>query len=200
MTASDLYLSAVSTTSDSSSANEDFVTNALHETEKVAYDEDEPSIQDKIFSRDRHGDDDSDVDEDEDDDFDMDGISMPRLSSSTIPIIVEVSSNAHKSAGFYSNPDDPLFQGVCLFSTSDSSNTTTDNTDATSSCSDIKDKTSHPCKPVETFQPSMDVAVDDESLFLWDVWFLPPVFRYLWVPSRFREKRNQAQSMRPSWE
>jgi hypothetical protein len=76
----------------------------LSENEAVAIDEDDDDDET-----------DSEDDEDhEDDHFNVDGLSMPKLSSSTIPIIVEV-SNSYKSRGFYSS-EDPLFQGICLYS------------------------------------------------------------------------------------
>ena len=76
--------------------------------------------------------------EEEVDEFDSDAISMPRLSSSTIPIVIDVSSRHRYNTGFYSS-NDPLFQGVCLYSSSgtasksNSSITETNNEHATSS-------------------------------------------------------------------
>lgn len=50
---------------------------------------------------------------DEEDSFDMNGLPMPRISSSTIPVVVEVTP---RSGSFSSSSDDPLFKGVCLYS------------------------------------------------------------------------------------
>lgn len=47
----------------------------------------------------------------EEDSFDNNGVPMPRISSSTVPIILEV---APRTASFDSK--DPLFRGVCLYS------------------------------------------------------------------------------------
>lgn len=55
----------------------------------------------------------SDDEEEGDDDFDMEGIPMPRLASSTIPIQLEVTT---PRSGRYTS-EDPLFQGVCLYAT-----------------------------------------------------------------------------------
>ena len=76
--------------------------------------------------------------EEEEDEFDSDAIPMPRLSSSTIPIIIDVSSRHRHNTGFYSS-NDPLFQGVCLYSSSGTASksknsiTDTNNEHATSS-------------------------------------------------------------------
>ena len=53
----------------------------------------------------------SSSEEEEDDAFDMEGLPMPRISSSTLPIVVEV---APRTGSFASK--DPLFRGVCLYS------------------------------------------------------------------------------------
>lgn len=45
------------------------------------------------------------------DSFDVEGMRMPRVTSSTIPIVLQV---APRSGSFQSH--DPLFQGVCLYS------------------------------------------------------------------------------------
>mmetsp|Transcript_24180 Transcript_24180/g.44969 ORF Transcript_24180/g.44969 Transcript_24180/m.44969 type:complete len:190 (+) Transcript_24180:262-831(+) len=145
----------------------------------------------------RDDDDDDDDEDDDEDDFDVNGVSLPRLSSSTIPIVVEV-SNAHKTPRFYSNSEDPLFQGVCLFSTATTKSTTpislsADASDTSSSTlpsatatteNDENDKEYHPVMATETFKPSLDTAINEEYLFLWDVWFLPAVFRNLWLFSK----------------
>jgi hypothetical protein len=55
-------------------------------------------------------DDDSGSDEEEDT-FDPEGLKMPRISSSTVPFVLEF---APRNGRF--NSDDPLFQGVCLYS------------------------------------------------------------------------------------
>eukprot|EP00529_Nitzschia_sp_RCC80_P036345 CAMPEP_0113488438 /NCGR_PEP_ID=MMETSP0014_2-20120614/26017_1 /TAXON_ID=2857 /ORGANISM="Nitzschia sp." /LENGTH=159 /DNA_ID=CAMNT_0000382151 /DNA_START=144 /DNA_END=623 /DNA_ORIENTATION=+ /assembly_acc=CAM_ASM_000159 len=76
--------------------------------------------------------------EGEEDEFDSDAIPLPRLSSSTIPIIIDVSSRRRHNTGFYSS-NDPLFQGVCLYSSSstaskpNSSRIETNNEDPSSS-------------------------------------------------------------------
>ncbi len=44
------------------------------------------------------------------DNFDMDGLPMPRIYSSTIPIVVEVAPRR----GFFHSKD-PLFNGICLY-------------------------------------------------------------------------------------
>jgi hypothetical protein len=54
--------------------------------------------------------DDSGSDEEEDT-FDPEGLKMPRISSSTVPFVLEF---APRNGRFHS--DDPLFQGVCLYS------------------------------------------------------------------------------------
>eukprot|EP00529_Nitzschia_sp_RCC80_P035866 CAMPEP_0113460350 /NCGR_PEP_ID=MMETSP0014_2-20120614/10939_1 /TAXON_ID=2857 /ORGANISM="Nitzschia sp." /LENGTH=160 /DNA_ID=CAMNT_0000351995 /DNA_START=154 /DNA_END=636 /DNA_ORIENTATION=+ /assembly_acc=CAM_ASM_000159 len=67
-----------------------------------------------------HVEEDNDQDEnseDGEDEFNSDAIPLPRLSSSTIPIIIDVSGRHRHSTGFYSS-NDPLFQGVCLYSSS----------------------------------------------------------------------------------
>eukprot|EP00934_Nitzschia_sp_Nitz4_P000474 Nitzschia sp. Nitz4//scaffold6_size259037//135857//136297//NITZ4_001081-RA/size259037-processed-gene-0.76-mRNA-1//-1//CDS//3329556914//474//frame0 len=51
------------------------------------------------------------LDAEEEDTFDMDGLPLPRLTSSTVPVSLEV---ARRSSTF--NSGDPLFQGVCLYS------------------------------------------------------------------------------------
>jgi hypothetical protein len=56
---------------------------------------------------------DSDGDEEDSDLFDVEDIPMPSLSSSTVPIVLEV---APRTGGFAS--DDPLFNGVCLYNSS----------------------------------------------------------------------------------
>lgn len=62
-----------------------------------------------------YDDDDSSVDEDEVEDFfDNEGVPMPRLSSSTVPIVVEVTNNNN---GAYTS-NDPLFNCVCLYNSS----------------------------------------------------------------------------------
>ena len=110
-------------------------------------------------------DDDESHSEELEDAFDMSDIKEPRLSSSTVPIVVQV-SNAHKTARFYQNDADPLFQGVCLYST------------ATSSKNDVSETKQPPL-----FRPRADNDTSDspESLDLWDQWYMPSaVFRYLW--------------------
>lgn len=110
--------------------------------------------------------DESDCDPEEEDDFDVAGIPEPRLSSSTVPIVVEV-SNAHKTARFYTNAEDPLFQGVCLYSTSSTKTT--------------ESKTTADTAPTQLFRPRPDTALSDspESLDLWDQWYFPSFFLYL---------------------
>jgi hypothetical protein len=49
--------------------------------------------------------------DEEEDTFDPEGLKMPRISSSTVPFVLEV---APRNGRF--NSDDPLFQGVCLYS------------------------------------------------------------------------------------
>ncbi|KAL3921944.1 MAG: hypothetical protein SGILL_002475, partial [Bacillariaceae sp.] len=123
------------------------------------------------------GDEDSEAEEDEDD-FDLNGISEPRLSSSTVPIVVEV-SNAHKTARFYKNEDDPLFQGVCLYSTSTTSAKSNKNSQSSSNIT----SEDYPASPEKLSQPRTDAATPSdkpESLGLWDQWYIPSVFRYLW--------------------
>mmetsp|Transcript_118074 Transcript_118074/g.176413 ORF Transcript_118074/g.176413 Transcript_118074/m.176413 type:complete len:181 (+) Transcript_118074:303-845(+) len=68
----------------------------------------------KSDDEDDSDDDDDDDEEEEDDDdlFDLEGLPMPRLSSSTIPIAMEVIRPSH--TGMYKS-EDPLFQGVCLY-------------------------------------------------------------------------------------
>jgi hypothetical protein len=130
--------------------------------------------------------DEDDEDEEEGkDDFDMNGLPVPRLSSSTIPIIVEV-SNAHRTARFYTNPHDPLFQGICLYSSSSPSSTA-----ATCNATD---------SPGEMLKQNSDVGVDEgfpldlwKKWFLsWKKWFLPSVFRHLW---RYGRSSQQNQSV-----
>jgi hypothetical protein len=52
-----------------------------------------------------------DDDVEQEDTFDMDGCPMPRISSSTIPVYLEVTT---RTVGF--DTKDPLFGGVCLYS------------------------------------------------------------------------------------
>jgi hypothetical protein len=49
--------------------------------------------------------------DEEEDTFDPEGLKMPRISSSTVPFVLEF---APRNGRF--NSDDPLFQGVCLYS------------------------------------------------------------------------------------
>jgi hypothetical protein len=121
--------------------------------------------------------------DDEDDSFDINDVSVPRLSSSTMPIIVEV-SNSNKVSRFYSNPDDPLFHGVCLYSTSSSktnqkshdhntNNGTNDHlTKATGVNTDNKEK------------------LQKAAASSWDAtsWFLPSVFGRLWLHPQERRR------------
>jgi hypothetical protein len=58
-------------------------------------------------------DEDSDGDEEDADILGLEDIPMPRLSSSTVPIVLEV---APRNVRFAS--DDPLFNGVCLYNSS----------------------------------------------------------------------------------
>lgn len=47
----------------------------------------------------------------EDDTFDIDDMPMPRISSSTVPVVLEI---ARRSGGSFASAD-PLFRGVCLY-------------------------------------------------------------------------------------
>jgi hypothetical protein len=49
--------------------------------------------------------------DEEEDTFDPEGLKMPRISSSTVPFVLEVAPRNGRL-----NSDDPLFQGVCLYS------------------------------------------------------------------------------------
>jgi hypothetical protein len=71
-----------------------------------------PDVLDSTSVKSDDDDDDDYSDEEEDDDlFYPEAIPMPRLSSSTIPIVMEV---VQPSNGRYTSTD-PLFQGVCLY-------------------------------------------------------------------------------------
>ena len=69
-------------------------------------------------------DDESQYEEEASDHFDIDSAPIPKLSSSTIPIVMEF---APRNGG-YSISNDPLFNGVCLYNTSTSSSATVSTT------------------------------------------------------------------------
>lgn len=71
-------------------------------------------MDDNTNNKDEHDDESTHCSE-EDDAFDAEAISLPHMSSSTIPIVIDV-SNKHRNTGFYSSSD-PLFQGFCLYTT-----------------------------------------------------------------------------------
>jgi hypothetical protein len=132
-------------------------TKRTHSSTASSTDNLKPTIKEDVI----HG---NDFDEEEDDydGFDVCAIKEPRLSSSTVPIVVVV-SNAHKTARFYTNSEDPLFQGVCLYSTK------------------TEKKTDVAAPHTTLFMPRMDTPSDSpESLDLWDQWYFPSVFRSLW--------------------
>jgi hypothetical protein len=118
---------------------------------------------------------------DDDDDFNANGIAMPKLSSSTVPIIVEV-SNSHKARGFYSS-EDPLFQGVCLYSS------TKDETGDQGGLSGASSRITMPkALPVEeqnsesrlaTSKISSDATVTEEESNSWYIRFVPSMFQFL---------------------
>lgn len=55
--------------------------------------------------------DDEDESDEDGDEFDPEGVPLPRISSSTIPIVLEVAPRNGRLAS-----NDPLFHGVCLYS------------------------------------------------------------------------------------
>lgn len=124
----------------------------------------------------------TDEEEDDDDDFNVDGLSMPRLSSSTVPIIVEV-SNSYKSRGFYSS-EDPLFQGVCLYSSTKDENKNIEGASRSSSGNitpeDMPVEKPDPKKHagVTAEKPSR-LAVTEEESSSWYTRFVPSMFRFL---------------------
>ncbi|KAG7366713.1 hypothetical protein IV203_029383 [Nitzschia inconspicua] len=99
--------------------------------------------------------------ENEDDTFDMDAIPLPRLSSSTLPIVVRV-SNAHRTDRFYQNADDPLFQGKCLYISSTTQTTTKQDKQNGSTESTVN-------KPINSKANSL--------LTVWDQWSLSSLFQ-----------------------
>jgi hypothetical protein len=131
-------------------------------------------------------DDDDEIEEendDEDDLFDINDVSVPRLSSSTMPIIVEV-SNSNKVSRFYSNPDDPLFHGVCLYSTSSSNtNQKSHNHNTNNGTNDHLTKaTGVNIDDTEKLQKAATSSWDATS------WFLPSIFGRLWLHPQERRR------------
>jgi hypothetical protein len=134
------------------------------------------------------GDEEEEVEDEDNDGFDCDAVPTPRLSSSTIPIVIDVSNRHRLNTGFYSS-NDPLFQGVCLYSTSRAttiiSSTTSskrcDNESDDSSC--FHDSSSSTATPTAAF-PQSSSAVSSTSYAQpnggeSDRWFLPSsVFRF----------------------
>lgn len=116
----------------------------------------------ELEEREHDGSDDDDVDDEEegdDDEFNHEGIPMPRLTSSTIPIVVDV-SNRHRHAGFYSS-NDPLFQGVCLYSTSNAGNISRNNKGDDCNDKDILGQgNNHDCQP-QIVEESNDSRLND---------------------------------------
>jgi hypothetical protein len=98
----------------------------------------------------------SSSEDDEEDSFDSCSLPLPRISSSTIPLVMEVTS---RSRGFGSQ--DPLFNGVCLYS---------------GSMSEDQVKTygvKHAVKIADEYSPQCEKKRFETS------WFLPSVLRHL---------------------
>jgi hypothetical protein len=114
---------------------------------------------------------------DDDEDFDMNGISLPKLSSSTIPIILDV-SNAHKGRGFYSS-DDPLFQGICLYSSTTDNLQNQDGVDTSSSVTMIRNDFRTPTAEERDLNhvPATSETMHHERSNTWYTRFVPPMFR-----------------------
>lgn len=104
------------------------------------------------------------VEEELEDAFDVNAVPMPRLSSSTVPIVVQV-SNAHRTARFYQNDADPLFQGICLYSTTTSaiSSSNTASADATTRATEA------------TITPTEENPSSQSHR-----WYVPSLIRSLW--------------------
>mmetsp|Transcript_60553 Transcript_60553/g.91346 ORF Transcript_60553/g.91346 Transcript_60553/m.91346 type:complete len:218 (-) Transcript_60553:163-816(-) len=98
----------------------------------------------------------SEEDEEEQDSFDSSSLPLPRIDSSTIPLVMEVTS---RSGGFGSK--DPLFNGVCLYS---------------GSMSEDQVKTygeKHGVKTADVYRLPCEKKTLESS------WFLPSVLRHL---------------------
>jgi hypothetical protein len=89
---------------------------------------------------------DDEDDDDEEDGFDVEGIPMPRLSSSTVPFVLEITLPKNGRYG----SDDPLFQGVCLGSV-----VTTSKSSPARSATEEASKEEAPLAPVSWFFPSV---------------------------------------------
>ena len=126
--------------------------------------EEDPYVESKPY--------DSEDDDDENEDqFDSNSIPMPRLSSSTIPIVVEVVAPSHHGGGYYKS-EDPLFQGRCLYSTS-SSISSSNNGPSSSSATSQKN-----CEG-STRQSSPNTESSYREQHLTISWFFPPIFKHL---------------------
>lgn len=141
----------------SGTMNEDFC-NEIGEITEADNNEEQyyESLPDAVDSTSVKTDDDESSVEEDEDGFDMEAIPMPRLSSSTVPVKIEVVL-PRSSSGQYTS-EDPLFQGICLY-TSTSSLT--------------------PSQPKSSATVESKVVEEARAESLHDRWFFPSIFQYL---------------------